>query len=733
MTTILFENDNLSLHSVPLDQSEQVVVTFSPRLGAPRPGPAHPNAGFGQEFFRKSGISVFHVVAKWNHWWQLGEMEEVLQAIRDRRGTRALWTYGASMGGAGALMFADRLDAAGAIAMSPQASVDLSRADFEPRWMADRRRIKTFDDRWLDTGLSTPTWLFYDPTHAEDDQHARMIAATAADIHCIPVLFSNHAAMRMLLECGLLSDTVRNVLAGRFDRDAFLQSVRSRRSGSSVALTGAAKVLSRRGDPQRAAAMSGKAVALLEAENGAGRRLGAAPAAWTLQVHTDNLVRAQNIDEAADLLVKLRDAPLVAGDYTRHLLRLALLTRNTDELIRLVEQRLATESLAGPWFDTLISAINRNHFPPDQILKFHMRNGAKILAADTTGRYAQAIAAKNLDVATTAPQPDAASQAYRIEGDALLTKDNIAFLVGGNHSVLQYVTGKLAPTPTSLATFAGNLAERASIAHGQGIPYLHVIFPDKQSVMTEAFPIRPVHRLGDAYLAPLDPELRPYVLYPADKLRDEQRPPFLPLDTHMTDHGSLAVLRMMLSATGIEADESLTRVERRIVKPRRWPGDLGIKFTPRLFQDGVVLDPDWPVTAFRSPGGFNDGLVDILISPEAAHDRTVLLFGDSFFRMMLQHLSMVFTRVICLRTRFLHPEMVTLIRPDVIYTGNAERYLSNVAADSEAQAFALYPHLRAATDLAMPPEFLAAWRAVTAPRSVYSQRFLHRYALPRPA
>lgn len=733
MTAILFENDNLSLHSVPIDQSEQVVVTFSPRLGAPRPGPAHPNAGFGQELFRKLGISAFHVVAKWNHWWQLDEMEEVLQAIRDRRGTRALWTYGASMGGAGALMFADRLDAAGAIAMSPQASIDLSRADFDRRWMADRRRIKTFDDRWLDAGLNTPTWLFHDPTHAEDDQHARMITAVAANIHCVPVLFSDQAAMRMLTECAALDDTVQNLLAGKFNHDMYLRSVRSHRNRSPVALTGAARTLSRRGDHQRAAAMSGKAVALLEAERRAGRRLDAATATWALHIHTENLVRARKVEEAAALLVKLRDTPVVAGNFTRQLLQLALLTRNSDEVIRLIEQRLATESLAGPWFDTLISAINRNHFPPDQILKFHMRNGANILAADTTGRYAKAIAAKNLDVATTASQPDETSQTYRIEGDALLTKDNIAFLVGGNHSVLQYVTGKLAPTPTSLATFAGNLAERASIARGQGIPYLHVIFPDKQSVMTEAFPIGPVHRLGDAYLAPLDPGLRPYVLYPADRLRDEQRAPFLPLDTHMTDHGSLAVLRMMLSATGFQADESLARVERRIVKAQRWAGDLGAKFTPRLFQDGVVLDPDWPVTAFRNSSGFNDGLVDILISPEAAHDRTVLLFGDSFFRMMLQHLSMVFTRVICLRTRFLHPEMVTLIRPDVIYTGNAERYLSNVTADSEAQAFALYPHLRAATDLAMPPEFLAAWRAVTAPRSVHSQRFFHRYTLPRPA
>lgn len=401
MTAILFENDNLSLHSVPIDQSEQVVVTFSPRLGAPRPGPAHPNAGFGQELFRKSGISAFHVVAKWNHWWQLDEMEEVLQAIRDRRGMRALWTYGASMGGGGALMFADRLEAAGAIAMSPQASVDLSRADFEPRWMEDRRRIKTFDDRWLDTGLSTPTWLFYDPTHAEDDQHARMIAATAADIHCIPVLFSDHAAMRMLLECGMLSDTVRKVLAGRFDREAFLRSVRSRRNGSSVALTGAAGVLSRRGDHQRAAALSGKAVALLETEHRAGRRLDVAIATLTLHIHTANLVRARKVEEAADLLVKLRDTPLVAGDFSQQLLQLALLSNNSDELIRLIEQRLTTGSIAGLSFEILMSAINGNRLLPDQILKFHMRNGAKILAADTTGRYAQAIASKILDMNLT--------------------------------------------------------------------------------------------------------------------------------------------------------------------------------------------------------------------------------------------------------------------------------------------------------------------------------------------
>lgn len=83
------------------------------------------------------------------------------------------------------------------------------------------------------------------------------------------------------------------------------------------------------------------------------------------------------------------------------MLQLALLSNNSDELIRLIEQRLTTGSIAGLSFEILMSAINGNRLLPDQILKFHMRNGAKILAADTTGRYAQAIASKILNMNLT--------------------------------------------------------------------------------------------------------------------------------------------------------------------------------------------------------------------------------------------------------------------------------------------------------------------------------------------
>ncbi len=314
--------------------------------------------------------------------------------------------------------------------------------------------------------------------------------------------------------------------------------------------------------------------------------------------------------------------------------------------------------------------------------------------------------------------------AYRIEGDVLVTRNDVAFLIGGNHAVLKFATAELTPTVESLTAFRDNVASRVGRTQAAGIPYIAVIFPDKQSVLSDDFPFSPLHRLGDIYMARLDPALKPYVLWPADSLKIETETPFLPLDTHLTDHGSLAVLRMMLQATKIEADAALERIGSRIVRLQRWKGDLGSKLNPPLFQDSVMLDPDWPQRHFRSHGGFNEGMVDIVLNPEAPVDKTVLLFGDSFFRMMLSHLGAVFTRVICLRTRFLHPEMITLIRPDVIFTGNAERYLSNVISDTEAHAFALYPHLQQVEDLAIRGEFLMAWAAVTAPDAQRSKQFL---------
>lgn len=318
------------------------------------------------------------------------------------------------------------------------------------------------------------------------------------------------------------------------------------------------------------------------------------------------------------------------------------------------------------------------------------------------------------------------------ESDVILGKNNIAFLIGGNHSVLKYATGELTPSAKSIAAFSANIAFRQAIAAKRKAPYLHVIFPDKQSILTDDFPYQPVHRLGDIYMASLNDDVRSAILYPADQLRDAKRPVCQPLDTHLTDLGSLEILRLMLEAIGLNAVEALARIDRCINKEIQSAGDLGGKFTPPLQQTCLYLRPNWKIMEYTSPGGFkNDGMVEIMINPEAEIDKTVLIFGDSFFRLMLRQMSAVFSRVICLRTRFMHPEMVTLVQPDIILSGNAERYLAQVVSDREAHAFSLYPHLRKSTDLAMSSEFVTAWSALTAPRSARFKSFLEAQGWPR--
>lgn len=1090
---LLFETEDVAVIMVAALGSRQTVITFTPRLPGPRPGHVTGLEGFGRAFFIEEGITAIHVVPKWNHWWQSLDMPAALEAIlahlpRDQE----IWTYGASMGGNGALMFARPLGATGVLALYPQASVDLSRASFDPRWIEDRKRIRYFDDTWLEAGAPQGTWLLSDPRFKLDQQHIDMILRNGEHARHVPVRFAEHSVMRMLSDCGMLSSMIRSIFNGTFQSEKFQVDLRKNRNRSPIALSGAGNELLCRNKPRAASRFSAAAVEKLSAEKRCGRQLDSATTTLILHKHAINLVRARDRVLAAEFLHELRDDPLVAGDHDWHILQLAFISGDRDEAERLFESRRHRGLMTDLWRAAMEGCLKKDFFTRGQIArmseniehatkvidfivgpshtirwKWHRRDGVvpgsasaeKIFgiggapvwsralfeqaisglsddghlallvpdfrfgnaialnstastgpllqdgflgiapAALTTendhrmlersmvalrvwherfgkrvryvfwclfgrqvhdrlagkyvgaGRYHHPVfnydeitaALPDLDIVDLSPllsrpmhdvrrlfidtsshpsqvgylllngllfdgqeamtaydravstveadlvalaqqirervgrpvlvtgrsvwldvlmqtlgatgaaklaeaglvlvpidrgpgqpapaeillqyplagcQPvvvsaggadlsqlldrifdtppgfwhappvfdwESATEAaihsrgetprftriaaqlptvpgairlnlpahaveqgplgmpswsgivtllqalaeklpaypsWRIEGEVLLTRCNVAFLIGGNHAVLKFATGELTPSAESLDSFRDNIAGRVALARNANCCYLHVIFPDKQSVLSDDFPFTPLHRLGDAYMARLDLLLRHHVLWPADQLKLETESPFFPLDTHMTDHGSLAVLRMMLQAIGMEADSALERIGSRIVRLQRWKGDLGSKFDPPLSQEGLLLEPDWPQRKFISPGGFNDGMVDIVLNPKALADKTVLLFGDSFFRMMLSHLSAVFSRVICLRTRFLHPEMVTLIQPDVIFTGNAERYLSNVSPDIEAQAFALYPYLRGAQDLTMGGEFLAAWAAVTAPVSKRSKQFM---------
>lgn len=316
---------------------------------------------------------------------------------------------------------------------------------------------------------------------------------------------------------------------------------------------------------------------------------------------------------------------------------------------------------------------------------------------------------------------------FYVENEVLVSKGGVAYLIGGNHSVLEYAKGELVPPPDSFENFSENLSKRKFFCESKGVPYLHVIFPDKQSVLEEEFPVKPVVKLGNVYREKSISEAKSCIVYPVAELKEMQGESFYPLDTHLTDAGSLVVLEVLLKRLGISAGEAVARIRRQINRPVFWSGDLGNKLSGSPKQKGLLLEPDWRLQIFNSPGKSNDGSIDILISPDAQLDKTLLLFGDSFFRMMLKQFSAIFRRVICLRTRYFHPEMMLLMKPDYVLTGNAERYLSFVSNDKDANAFFLYGK-EGMAGFNEDVEFLRAFRAVTSPDARESEKFFEEIA-----
>lgn len=68
--------------------------------------------------------------------------------------------------------------------------------------------------------------------------------------------------------------------------------------------------------------------------------------------------------------------------------------------------------------------------------------------------------------------------------------------------------------------------------------------------------------------------------------------------------------------------------------------------------------------------------------------------------------------------------MVTLLKPDIVVSGNAERYLSNITADVDRIPFMLYPHAKQNCTVQFTPDLIVALNSIAEPESQRSIEFL---------
>jgi hypothetical protein len=82
----------------------------------------------------------------------------------------------------------------------------------------------------------------------------------------------------------------------------------------------------------------------------------------------------------------------------------------------------------------------------------------------------------------------------------LIGRDGELFLAHGGHHILGIVTGKRLVSRGSTENFKYNSQKRKTFTESNGATYLHIIFPDKQTVLRNEVTIEDPICLGEYYL-----------------------------------------------------------------------------------------------------------------------------------------------------------------------------------------------------------------------------------------
>lgn len=188
--------------------------------------------GFAEGFFTKRDIPYISVRFRTAAWYQEPGFFDAMEACRAWAGPDiAFSTYGASMGGYGAILAADTLEADRCVALSPQFSIDPEIAPFERRYREEAARIGPFRYDISSQLCDTINYvILYDPTHRIDPRHVRMFLSLS-QLHRVPLPGAAHGTLQTLIEMGL-TDALSDLLVSDLKPAELRRQIRSRRTQS---------------------------------------------------------------------------------------------------------------------------------------------------------------------------------------------------------------------------------------------------------------------------------------------------------------------------------------------------------------------------------------------------------------------------------------------------------------------------------------------------------------------
>ncbi|WDA11673.1 hypothetical protein [Paracoccus marcusii] len=286
--------------------------------------------------------------------------------------------------------------------------------------------------------------------------------------------------------------------------------------------------------------------------------------------------------------------------------------------------------------------------------------------------------------------PDNLKDPIKIPSSIRQAENGRLLLIGGNHGVAKVFASDSPGVPDSrVSVFLDNHDRRMSWTRTRNITYSQWVFPDP-IVFKGSMPPGSVRSIFEASV-PL--HIRPSnIMYPLDVIDGHSDRQSL-TDSHYSLVGNMHLAAEVAQKTlSIDTSTALDVLCSSLLPLVSYTGDLGVQCNPHVSE--LRAKPPQLAgirTASNGVQAGNMGIIQLTVSENSMTDRTLLIFGDSFFRSLLPELARYWRSIVFFRTQFFHDEMIEAIMPDDILCGLAERYFPTTSPDSERPHFLSYP------------------------------------------
>ena len=188
---LVFSDENLEVIHRP-GSSPYLLVTFNEMEMK-----ANGSRFWGQRFCEKVDISALGFISRRPNWFPAASVVKAVEAVAPiLRAAPERILYGHSQGGYAALRYMSRFNADVAIAFCPQISIDPKAVPFDGRFARHFSPELHANMRIAPDHAAGRAYLFFDPFHAVDHQHAVRIGRVQDAVRLVPVHMTGHGTVR---------------------------------------------------------------------------------------------------------------------------------------------------------------------------------------------------------------------------------------------------------------------------------------------------------------------------------------------------------------------------------------------------------------------------------------------------------------------------------------------------------------------------------------------------------